>query len=176
VYRSSAPKLYESIVADHLTSPSGVSWERWDKSGGMASKKPFKLKLNRSSDGRVPTYAKMVPNRLYIPQNEQFPFCDILYKEEGTRKLVCILVSLENPPVRQVSLTAFKSFCERLGLSHTSKDDCKHISFVYCPHAKLVNGERAVQASVRFEKGIRLASYTVWHVSADYSACFPDDV
>jgi hypothetical protein len=173
VYGPSAPKIYESIVADHLTSHHGASWERWDKSGGMASKEPFNLKLNRSIDGRVPTYAELDPGCLYRSLNEQFPFCDILYKEEGTGKLVCIQVSLENPPVREVSLGAFKRFCERLGLSHTSEEDCKKISFVYCPHAKLVNGERAKQASVRFEGGIQLASYTVWHISPDYSACFP---
>jgi hypothetical protein len=76
--------------------------------------------------------------------------------------------------VHKVSLDAYKKFCKALGLSEGSKEDCtKKISFVYCPHPKLVSGETAVQVCVEFEEGIQLASYTVWQVYQDYNSEFP---
>ena len=125
-----APAIFKSIVADHLTSISGVEWEKRSsmvsESPPLPLTSPLVLKLNLSS-GPLPNYEDMVPMVLYKSYNVHFPFCDQVYKEDTKNgkegKLVCIQVSLEANGTREVKADAFQKFCVCMGWGeHPSKE------------------------------------------------------
>jgi hypothetical protein len=172
-------KLFENVVALHLTSAIGVHWHSRRvivSTGGKSSTKttksrseeplmPLKLQLRKLVRGKVPPYAAMETNVLYKSLNDGFPFCDLVYKDEGG-KLVCIQVSLKRSGKREVGVGAFKKFCKRMEwTAQPSKDQRRLISYVYCPEPKLAD-----KAEVEFENGIELNSSSVWHVDSNYDS------
>jgi hypothetical protein len=179
-------KLFENVVALHLTSAIGVRWHSRHaivSAGSKSSKKkktteirgeeplmPLKLQLRKLVKGEVPPYAAMTPNVLYKSLNDGFPMCDLVYKDGGG-KLVCIQVSLKQSGKREVGVGAFKKFCKRMGWkAQPSKDQLRLISFVYCPDPMLADA-----ADVDFEGGIELDSHTVWHMDTDFGSGVDDD-
>ena len=168
-----APAIFESVVADHLTSESGVNWRQRictvsdDKKTTLL---PLVIRLSNLDEGEVPIYDKMEPMVLYKSLNVNFPFCDQVYKEptkdRQRGKLVCIQVSLEAKGKRDVKIGAFERFCDRMGWGdHPSKEQVDLISYVYCPNPVVAD-----KAQVTFEADVRIEKYTVWYVNADFSS------
>ena len=178
-----APGIFERVVADHLTSPSGVEWKQRKSTvsagEGKTNKKntnasppplptsPLIIKLTKIREGAVPVFADMEPLVLYKSLNVTFPFCDMMYKENGPEgKLVCIQVSLETKGRREVEAGAFKDFCVRMGWGDDpSTEQVDRIAFVYCPDPALAD-----TAQVTVAVGVGIKEYTVWHVNTDYSS------
>ena len=177
-----APAIFESVVADHLTSISGVKWKRRSSTGSAGKTEankmttlsppplptsPLKVKLTKIHEGKLPVYAAMEPMVLYKSLNVNFPFCDLVYKENGKEgKLVCIQVTLEANGKREVKAGAFQKFCARMGWGeHPSKEQVDRISYVYCPDPAVAD-----KAKVTFEAGVGIDKYTVWYVNTDYSS------
>ena len=111
--------------------------------------------------------SSMEPMVLYKSLNDNFPFCDLVYKENGKEgKLVCIQVSLEADGKRKVKARAFQLFCERMGWGeHPSKEQVDRISYVYCPLPAVAD-----KAEVTFEAGVEIDKYTVWYLNPDFSS------
>ena len=173
-----ATAVFESVVADHLSSTDGVNWRQRSSTVSVGKTteppplpltSPLVLKLNLRS-GAVPIYKDMVPMMLYKSYNVNFPFCDLVYKEhtkdgrEG--RVVCIQASLEANGKREVTAEAFQKFCARMGWGeHPSKEQVDRISYVYCPDPVVAD-----KATVTFEAGVAIDEYTVWYVNTDYSS------
>jgi hypothetical protein len=158
------PKHFKSVVAEHLTSTRGVSWLQ--RSSTSIARLPLEIKLRTLHEGEVPLYKDMKPMELYTPTKENFPFCDLLYKENGPDgKLVCIRTSMLMTGQWKVRADEFTKFCKCVGLDASSSDDVDRISFVYCPNPRI-----AETAWVTFEGGVPIDKYTIWYVNTDFSS------
>jgi len=168
-------RVFEHVVARHLTSTDGVRWDMRRHvnnasvgdtaapSSNVESLIPLHLRLRKSVEGEVPRHADMEPEVLYTSLRSPYPFCNMVYKDKDDT-LFCIQVSLERDGKRHVSVSAFHEFCARMGWGASpSADQLRHISFVYCPEPEL-----AATAEVVFEAGVGLDVYTVWHVDEYY--------
>lgn len=89
---SLAAFTFASVVADHLTSPTGgVEAAEWYGLSGPdrgrhddSQTVPLQVdNLTRLREDVLPSYAEMVPRALYRLSAD--PFCDLVYKEEGRR-------------------------------------------------------------------------------------------
>ena len=187
------PSIFKSVVADHLLG--GVTWRkrsakpRHDEDAAAktakgeknkalaappaASTDPLELRLplpTLSPLGDVPVYDKMLPNVLYRSLNKNFPFCDMVYLDDGggtTRpsKVVCVQVSIEGRG-RRVSKKVLDKFCAHLGWGASpTPEQLALIEYVYCPLPALAD-----KAAVTFDEGVGISEYTVWHVDPNFSA------
>jgi hypothetical protein len=156
-YSALVPDLFEVLVAKLLTEPSGVRWElrAHDK---KVTPKPktrlLKAKLDGLIEGKPPVFAKMVANKLYRPDKQNFPLCDMMYKDsKGT--LVCVQVSWTKD--RIVETGPFLKFCEAMGLCATDSEQLSEaeeeqikrtVHFVFCPRPSLF-----LKSTLGFETG-----------------------
>ena len=183
------PSIFESVVADHLLG--GVTWRKRSAKPSLATAETAKGKKNKSPAappaasteplelrlptlspmGNVPVYDKMVPNVLYRSLNKNFPFCDMVYLDDGggtTRpsKVVCVQVSSEGTGRRTVSKEVLSKFCIHIGWGASpTPEQLALIEYVYCPLPALAD-----KAVVTFKKGVGISEYTVWHVDPNFSA------
>lgn len=184
----SIPSIYESVIADHLTSLDGVRWKQRNCSvaGAKASLplgrkrkadepiegiestityQPLVVKGLRLGSGLVPPYSEMEMNVLYRSTNVNFPLCDLVFKN-SIGKIVCIQVSMESGGKRDVTLGAFKDFTSRMGWAMPlTQDKLSLVSYVYCPDPAFANVAR-----VKFEDGICIDNYCVWCIDKDYTS------
>ncbi len=152
-----AGKVYEDVIFKHLTL-NAVNWKSRQNSTGEI--KPLTLKPMKPSD-MEPKYAVMALDTLYRPSRSNYEFCDMLYKTKQ-QKLVCIQVSLENPPSRKVGSNTLDIFLKGVGLQLSDLDK---IEFVYVPHPSL-----ASKATVSCPEAGGKLSWCVWEVPEDYGA------
>ena len=119
----------------------------------------------------VPVYDEMVPNVLYRSPNKNFPFCDMVYLDDGggtlsPSKVVCVQVSSEGTGRRTVSKEVLSKFCVHIGWGASpTPEQLALIEYVYCPLPALAD-----KAVVTFKKDVGISEYTVWHVDPNYSA------
>jgi hypothetical protein len=112
------PKLYESLLAGHLTSHSGVRWKKREVSAcheekGNIEWTDFSLKLDDIVAGELPSYADMKQMVLYMPLNPSFPFVDSVYKtEEG--ELVAFQVTRSKSATKKFKWSALKKFVDKI--------------------------------------------------------------
>ncbi len=148
-----AGKVYEDVIFKHLTQ-NVVNWKSRQNSTGEFQ--PLTLKPMKSSD-MEPKYAVMALNTLYRPSRLNYECCDMLYKTKQ-QKLICIQVSLENPPSRKVG--GLQKFLEGVELQLSDLDK---IEFVYVPHPSL-----ASKATVSCPEAGDKLNWFVWELPNDY--------
>ena len=113
----------------------------------------------------------MVPKVLYRSLNKNFPFCDMVYLDDGggttrPRKVVCVQVSIEGRGRCTVSKEVLDKFCAHIGWGASpTPEQLALIEYVYCPLPALAD-----KAAVIFEEGVGISEYTVWHVDPNFSA------
>jgi len=120
------PKIYESVIADYLTTGIGVQWQRRDKSKKKGDWEIFNLKLNKKQIGIVPEYDKMETKTLYYSMNPTFPIFEMLYKDGEI--LVGIQVTRNKEHKRIVKESTIKTFLKKMNISDMTK-----VKFVLCP-------------------------------------------
>ena len=117
--------LYETVVADLLTTAPGVDWKsKKTAENGIVTTSdewiPFKLELRKMIRGPCPKFSDMRQNVLYFPLNEQFPAVEFFYKTSDGN-LIGFQVTRQKGLQKIVQKSAFVEFLRLVGLEDSSK-------------------------------------------------------
>jgi hypothetical protein len=115
-------QVYETVVADLLTSPTGLN--------GMQLKKPndplctatwdvFRLTLNALERGKLPVFSEMKETVLYYPTKVNFPAVEFCYRD-GDR-LIGFQITRQDKLLKVIKLSALSTFLATVNVTDYSK-------------------------------------------------------
>ena len=180
-------RIFENWVFKSLTSVKGVKWKKQAARRGEARRgdddgswEPLELRLS-PEEAAAPSYADMKPGVLYYSHNPNYPFADLVFKEndkEGT--LVLIQVTRQREGKKQQVASSAVLLLEKLGLQDSYESvpikvvlvpgpqQCKYLTLALLDFDK--GEKKADQIAKENEEGLvtKFAEYEVWAVPKEY--------
>ena len=167
-------KIYESVIADQLTSASGVQWRKREvfasSEGKVSEWSNFSLRLNEVVKGHPPPFEEMRPMVLYVSSNPTFPLVEYMYKTEQG-ELVMFQVTRNKSEKKIVKGSALEQL---LGNIKLPIDKVSLLRLVLIPLPSLAQNarfevakENKILMTAALENG-----YEVWHIPRDYLSYF----
>ena len=167
-------KIYESVIADQLTSASGVQWRKREvfasSEGKVSEWSNFSLRLNEVVKGHPPPFEEMRPMVLYVSSNPTFPLVEYMYKTEQG-ELVMFQVTRNKSEKKIVKGSALEQL---LGKIKLPIDKVSLLRLVLIPLPSLAQNARfevakedKILMNAALENG-----YEVWHIPRDYLSYF----
>ena len=167
-------KINESVIADQLTSASGVQWRKREvitsSEGKVSEWSNFSLRLNEAVKGHPPPFEEMRPLVLYVSSNPTFPLVEYMYKTEQG-ELVMFQVTRNKSAKKIVKGSALEQL---LGKIKFPVDKVSLLRLVLIPLPSLAQNARfevaeedKILMNAALENG-----YEVWHIPRDYLSYF----
>ena len=167
-------KIYESVIADQLTSSSGVRWRKREviasSEGKVSEWSNFSLKLNGAVKGYPPPFEEMRPLVLYVSSNPTFPLVEYMYKTEQG-ELVMFHVTRNKSAKMIIKGSTLEQL---LGKIKLPVDKVSLLRLVLIPLPSLAQNARfevaeedKILMNAALENG-----YEVWHIPSDYLSYF----
>ena len=171
-------KIYESVIADQLTSALGVRWRKREvmasSEGKVSEWSDFSLRLNEAVKLHPPPFEEMRPLVLYVSSNPTFPLAEYMYKTEQG-ELVMFQVTRNKSPKKIIKGSALKQLLDKIKLP---VDKVSLLRLVLIPLPSLAQSARfevaeddkKILMNAALENG-----YEVWHIPTDYSSDFANE-
>jgi hypothetical protein len=173
------PKIYESVIADLLTSTDGVKWktrvaqltssESSKSTSNECGWTDFTLKLKRKVLTQPRTFDEMEEMVLYVPQKSNYPFVEFMYKAEG--KLVVFQVTRQTQNSKSFKWTAVSDFLMNICIPDARPLDRVRLIFIPLPSNADTANLKASESVVNPDSGT-LKEYEVWKVPSSYDSMF----
>ena len=167
-------KIYESVIADQLTSASGVQWRKREviasSEGKVSEWSYFSLRLNEAVKGHPPPFEEMRPLVLYVSSNPTFPFVEYMYKTEQG-ELVMFQVTRSKSEKKIIKGSALEQL---LGKIKLPVDKVSLLRLVLIPLPSLAQNARfevAEEGKILMNAALE-NGYEVWHIPRDYLSYF----
>ena len=183
--KEACPKIYESVIADLLTSIDGVKWKtrvaqltssdssevRKRRKGRKRSSDEcewtdFTLKLKRKVITKHPTFDEMEEMVLYVPENPNYGFIEFMYKAEG--KLVVVQVTRQTTNPKYFKWTTVNDFLQKICIPDARPLDRVRLIFIPLPSNADTAYMKPKPGSVRTPDSGTLKEYEVWKVPSSY--------